>query len=191
MEFKCPQCGQMVEAEESARGQVAACPHCGKGIIVPRNGVQSKSTITTSVACPVCGTKYEVDKKDIGQSIVCETCGKSFAIRPRTTKLDMNMIPQNKAEPQACSSCGSGGQGFPLWICVGVLVLNLAALTVLCFNLREIGVTLEGKVGALEGKVGALGSKMGVITEELEHMEKSRHNDAAQIYDRMGRMKLY
>ena len=176
MEFKCPQCGQMVEADESARGQVAACPHCGKGIIVPRNGIQSKSTITTSVTCPVCGTKYEVDKKDVGQSIVCETCGKSFAIRPRTAKLDMNMIPQNKAEPQACSSCGSGGQSLPLWICVGVLVLNLAVLTVLCFNLREIG---------------ELGNKMNIIADELEHMEKSRHYDAAQIYDRMGRMKLY
>ncbi len=37
MEFKCPQCGQMVEADESACGQVAACPHCGKGIVVPRD----------------------------------------------------------------------------------------------------------------------------------------------------------
>ena len=36
IEFKCPQCGQTVEADESDRGQVAACPHCGKGIVVPR-----------------------------------------------------------------------------------------------------------------------------------------------------------
>ena len=35
-EFKCPQCGQRVEADESFRGQVAQCPHCGKGIVVPR-----------------------------------------------------------------------------------------------------------------------------------------------------------
>ena len=35
-EFKCPQCGQMVEADEAYRGQVAECPHCGKGIVVPR-----------------------------------------------------------------------------------------------------------------------------------------------------------
>ena len=35
-EFKCPQCGQTVEADESFRGQVAQCPHCGKGIVVPR-----------------------------------------------------------------------------------------------------------------------------------------------------------
>ena len=36
-EFKCPQCGQMVEADEAYRGQVAECPHCGKGIVVPRS----------------------------------------------------------------------------------------------------------------------------------------------------------
>ena len=36
-EFKCPQCGYTIEAEDSIRGQVAECPHCGKGIVVPRN----------------------------------------------------------------------------------------------------------------------------------------------------------
>ena len=36
-DFKCPQCGQMVSADESDRGQVVECPCCGKGIVVPRN----------------------------------------------------------------------------------------------------------------------------------------------------------
>ena len=36
-EFKCPQCGQMVETDESYRGQVAECPCCGKGIVIPRD----------------------------------------------------------------------------------------------------------------------------------------------------------
>ena len=35
-EFKCPQCGNSVEAEDSWRGQVAECPHCGKNIVIPR-----------------------------------------------------------------------------------------------------------------------------------------------------------
>ncbi len=34
--FKCPQCGAAVDAEESLRGQVAECPSCGKGIVIPR-----------------------------------------------------------------------------------------------------------------------------------------------------------
>ena len=32
--FKCPQCGKAVEADESAHGQVAECPYCGKNIVV-------------------------------------------------------------------------------------------------------------------------------------------------------------
>ena len=35
-QFKCPQCGQAVTADESLRGQTAQCPFCEKGIVVPR-----------------------------------------------------------------------------------------------------------------------------------------------------------
>jgi len=35
-EFKCPQCGQMVSADESLRGLVLYCPYCEKGIVVPK-----------------------------------------------------------------------------------------------------------------------------------------------------------
>ena len=35
-DFKCPQCGESIEADDSFRGQVAECPSCGKGIVVPR-----------------------------------------------------------------------------------------------------------------------------------------------------------
>jgi len=34
-EFKCPQCGGAIEADDSFRGQTVECPHCGKGIVVP------------------------------------------------------------------------------------------------------------------------------------------------------------
>ena len=35
-QFKCPQCGKTLEADDSVCGQTAACPYCGEGIIVPR-----------------------------------------------------------------------------------------------------------------------------------------------------------
>ena len=34
-DFTCPQCGVLIEAEESLRGLVLECPSCGKGIVVP------------------------------------------------------------------------------------------------------------------------------------------------------------
>ena len=38
--FKCPQCGASIEADNSLSGQVAECPCCEKGIVIPRNGVK-------------------------------------------------------------------------------------------------------------------------------------------------------
>ena len=35
-QFKCPQCGQMVEADDSVCGQAAGCPYCEESIVVPR-----------------------------------------------------------------------------------------------------------------------------------------------------------
>ena len=41
-QFKCPQCGQMVSADESSRGLVFPCPHCEKGIVVPKQPTRKK-----------------------------------------------------------------------------------------------------------------------------------------------------
>jgi hypothetical protein len=43
----------------------------------------------------------------------------------------------------------------------------------------------------LSSSASSLGKKIDEIHGALEQMDKSRHNDAEQIYDRMGRMKLY
>lgn len=45
-EFKCPQCGETIEADDTFRGQVAECPSCGKGIVIPRTGGVPKSPST-------------------------------------------------------------------------------------------------------------------------------------------------
>ena len=34
--FKCPHCGNALEADDEIRGQIVECPHCGKMICVPR-----------------------------------------------------------------------------------------------------------------------------------------------------------
>ncbi len=41
-EFKCPQCGGAIEADDFFRGQTVECPHCGKGIVVPRGSVPDR-----------------------------------------------------------------------------------------------------------------------------------------------------
>ncbi len=71
-DFKCPQCGESIEADDSMCGEVAECPSCGKGIVVPRNpiGKQNSSVrlrpvkrevppSTESIATPHYATEYE------------------------------------------------------------------------------------------------------------------------------------
>ena len=41
-DFKCPQCRQTIEADDSLCGQVAECPHCGKGIVVPHTDAATR-----------------------------------------------------------------------------------------------------------------------------------------------------
>ncbi len=111
--FNCPQCGQAVETDEDNRGQVAECPHCGKGIVVPRGtsrlGVRRRvegtfQQTSTQAAfpyrrqpvplqnnnglqavCPQCGAQYEVDRKDLNRSITCGTCGNRFVVGASNT----------------------------------------------------------------------------------------------------------
>lgn len=56
-DFKCPQCGESIEADDSFRGQVAECPSCGKGIVVPHADAatryQSRLRPVTRVLPPV------------------------------------------------------------------------------------------------------------------------------------------
>ena len=56
-EFKCPQCGQTVEADESFRGQTAECPYCGKGIAVP------SGTAKPAVKPSKCGNGFMAGKE--------------------------------------------------------------------------------------------------------------------------------
>ena len=104
-EFKCPQCGQMVEADESYRGQVAECPFCGKGIVIPRQNLRtdtlrsdnSKGTShsvnhnhkqSSTGFCSKCGNKLNDEEN------FCSKCG-----TPRSTAKVPSSTPSSK-EPE-------------------------------------------------------------------------------------------
>ena len=83
-EFKCPQCGNAVAVDESYRGQVVECPHCTRGIVVPKsksNDEARRQTIKViQIQCPHCGAEYEATKQDMHHQVSCEMCGKDFVI---------------------------------------------------------------------------------------------------------------
>ena len=83
IEFKCPQCGNAVSVDESYRGQVVECPHCAKGIVVPKakansEAVQRPESNMVHIQCPHCGTEYEATQQDMYRLVSCEICGKNF-----------------------------------------------------------------------------------------------------------------
>ena len=47
-QFKCPQCGQIIEGDDSFSGQVAPCPFCEKNIVIPK----AKPLVTVSKPKP-------------------------------------------------------------------------------------------------------------------------------------------
>ena len=64
-EFDCPQCRKRVALDDQYCGKVVACPHCDKGIVVPKKmsgldkklpKVQEKKTSSQlfRVKCPHC-----------------------------------------------------------------------------------------------------------------------------------------
>lgn len=156
-----------------------------------------------NIKCPHCETEYEVERNDIGRFTTCESCGKGFVIGAK---------PGVKQKEQENVSSTGGTRSLPaiaIWICVAVLILNLASLITLCSLMHnesckiseEIVKVRKGiddmnedfcnKATCIQKKVDEIREDVGEIQEELEQMDKSRHHDAEQIYDRMGRMKLY
>lgn len=160
-----------------------------------------------NIKCPNCGAEYEVERKNFGRFTTCESCGKGFVIGAKTgTKPNDSSNAANHVEHRSPS-------GIAIWICVVVLVLNLAALVTLCClmhsNFGKIGTEvakvrnsidtmnedLGGRAATLEKRTVEIDRELKAlaagIDEELNQLDKSRHHDAEQIFDRMGRMKLY
>lgn len=160
-----------------------------------------------NINCPHCGTDYEVAQKDFGRFVTCESCGKGFVVGAK---------PGARAGAASNVSQSVGGQtpnSMATWVCVAILVLNLAALVTMSFLVHDgfakidvemaklhkcvdaMNEDLSSSASSLGRKVdelhGAMVKKIDEIYSALEHMDKSRHDDALQIYDRMGRMRLF
>ena len=96
-EFDCPQCRKRVALDDQYCGKVVACPHCDKGVVVPkkmsgsgqqlpepRSNLEQKTKEKTirsklyRVKCPHCSSPYDIEKCDLHKDALCEDCGKLF-----------------------------------------------------------------------------------------------------------------
>ena len=149
-----------------------------------------------NIKCPNCGMEYEVERKDFGSFVTCESCGKGFIIGANS----VTRAGVASGAPQPLG--GQSSKSVATWVCVAILVLNLAALVTMCcvmhggfdridMGLAKVYKSIDAMNEDVSSSVSSLGKKVNEIQGALEQMDKSRHNDAEQIYDRMGRMKLY
>ena len=167
-----------------------------------------------NIKCPNCGMEYEVERKDFGSSVTCESCGNGFVIGAKSCA--RAGATSEASQPAGCQSSNS----IATWVCVAILVLNLTALVTVCCLMHSgfdkinmeiakvhksvdamnedlsgsassLGKKIDAMNEDLSGSASSLGKKIDAIHGALEQMDKSRHNDAEQIFDRMGRMKLY
>ena len=106
VEFKCPQCGNAVSVDESYRGQVVECPHCAKGIVVPKSkadgGGQRQAPKVIRIQCPHCGTEYVASQQDMNRLVSCEICGKDF-VANATNRRQGADSPEVKSASQTTS----------------------------------------------------------------------------------------
>jgi len=149
-----------------------------------------------NIKCPQCGMEYEVDKNDFGRFVTCQSCGKGFVVGAKT---DANSKGRDDASNQGKSR---RLPSVAIWIGIAVLVLNLAAIITMCCLAHNDLCAINAEIVKVRKSIDAMNEDIGSsaasiekraaeIGEELKHMNESRHHDAEQIYDRMGRMKLY
>lgn len=67
MNFECPHCTELIEAEPEFAGTKGKCPHCQKKILVPNQPV------SRLIQCPDCGGVVSI------QAHACPHCGRSRA----------------------------------------------------------------------------------------------------------------
>ena len=77
-QFKCPQCGQVIEADESFRGQVAPCPFCEKNIVIP----SAKPPVITSRPKPKQTIRWKRGQQTTNQE---EAVGNPVELQSDTT----------------------------------------------------------------------------------------------------------
>lgn len=71
IEFACDHCSQHLSVDESAAGQEAQCPSCGKSVMVPPRRPQppDQQPAADTIFCPKCG------QKNLENNFKCTKCG--------------------------------------------------------------------------------------------------------------------
>lgn len=131
--FNCPQCGQTIEADESARGLVAECPYCSKGIVVPKKSFLAFSRDGENTDSDK-HSKSEAQRVSSHQYVFCGgmvfDCGTPDSENNHETKISLEEAKEREQQfrleqTYICTHCGTSTnspQKAPAWVgCLLVL----------------------------------------------------------------------
>ena len=142
------------------------------------------------IKCPHCGTEYEIEEKEFGRFVKCESCGKGFVAGASTAQVNGEEKPvedilgmRTNSEQEKDDTQQGTGQRIALVWGVGIAVFFAVLIANIVFAVFTY-IVVGNQLGKVINRLDRLESCM-------EQMDKSRHYDTSQIYDRMGRMKLY
>lgn len=112
-QLACPQCGAVIEADESLVGRKGKCEQCGSKFTVPEPEAQ-----TFEFACPHCRATMDAEEGWLGQVAQCPSCGKDLTVqRPavslaRPVPSDGRQVPVALEPPVTSAGCGTQQRWF-------------------------------------------------------------------------------
>ena len=108
-EFNCPQCDNLLSAEDEWRGMETECPYCKKNFVIQQKTMSDDmphimpETVFVDLntqkifdfKCPICKEVLEIQERFAGKNVQCLVCGNNIAI-PKKTKLIENECRRRK-----------------------------------------------------------------------------------------------
>ena len=150
-EFKCPQCGQQVSADDSLRGSVVSCPYCEKGIVVPQ---KAKKPILAPISQE--------------QTVRQETDYRMRAIERRIGK---PISEQSITEEEATGNANKPSIVDMLKLIGLVVVIGLVSFDI--FSVRRQNKALRGR---LETQKTEMERKLNSVTAKGDNYERALRN---------------
>jgi len=109
-QFQCPQCVNLLEAEESQAGQQCNCPFCSTLFFIPSPiapapapqpsdpvALESKEPELLHIPCPDCQEMLETPVEMLDQDVMCPHCQAQFQLR-RQNSLEYKKKQQQQRE---------------------------------------------------------------------------------------------
>jgi len=125
--FKCPFCGQTLEAECEWTGELTECPRCRRQFNIPEN-ISSGPRMAKAVAadsasenipppvadsggkrfifiCPECGEVSEMNERKLGRTVTCRFCGEEVTVTRTETRSCPKCGEEIKINATVCKYC--------------------------------------------------------------------------------------